>query len=149
MGVTNTQISDTIAILGTIDAIDHATSAVTSDWVDTAKYPFIAAYMNVGAITGTFDMKLQQATDSSGTGAKDITGAAITQLSASDDNKQVIINLKVEELDDEGGFQFVAAIVTPTGGTTNFSSTTILGSMPRYAPVLDHDLSTVAEIIDA
>lgn len=149
----NTQISDYIAILGTIDAIDHATSAVTSDWVDTERYAFIAAYMNVGAITGTFDLALRQATDSSGTGSKainDIEGnaLAITQLSATDDNKQVIVNLDVGRLDIEGGFSFVAALVTPTGGSTNLASTFILGAGPRYAPVSGHDLATVAEIID-
>jgi len=148
MGVTNTQISDTIAIIATIDAVDGATSAVTSDWADTAKYPFVASYITIGAVGGVLNAKMQQATDSSGTAAKDIAGAAITAIGASDDNTQYIINVKTEELDDEGGFQFVACVITPVTGA-NLISCTILGSMPRYAPVLDHDLSTVAEIIDA
>ena len=71
-----------------------------------------------GASDGTFDVKVVQATDSSGTGSKNITGAAITQLSATDDNKQAEIEVDVDALDE--GFTHVAVTVTASGTSTAF-----------------------------
>jgi hypothetical protein len=63
--------------------------------------------------SATLDGKLQQATDSSGTGAKDVTGKAITQIvKATGDNKQALINLRVQDLDTNGGFAFVRLSIT-------------------------------------
>jgi hypothetical protein len=143
-------IGEDVAVLATVDPQDAATSAVTSDWVDVAKYPKISGLVAAGAITGTIDFKLQQATDTSGTSAKDITGASITQLSATDDNKQAWVNLEVDagNLDLANGFHFMACIVTPTGGTTNLAFAALLGAQARYKPVAGHDLASVAEIVN-
>jgi hypothetical protein len=43
----------------------------------------------VGGITGTLDGKLQACSDASGTGAEDITGAAFTQVTTSNDDPNV------------------------------------------------------------
>ncbi len=138
-------LSERFALLGSIDAIDHATSAVSSDWCDLTKFGRLMVLLGLGAITGTFDMKLQEATDSSGTGAQDITGKAITQFAATDDNKQAIINIHSSELST--GFTHVKAIVTPVGGTTNFASCHIFGGDATYGPASDNDLASVDEII--
>lgn len=140
------QIGETIAILGTIDPVDAATSAKSSDWVAFAKFDKLAAYLSVGNVTGTIDMKLQEATDSSGTSAQDISGKSITQLAATDDNKQAIISIDRSEL--SSGFTHVKAVVTPTGGTANLVSVLILGAIGRYNPVSSQDLATVAEIVN-
>lgn len=71
-----------------------------------------------GASDGVFDLKVVQATDSSGTDSKNITGAAITQLAADDDNKQAEIEVDVDALDE--GFTHVAVTVTAAGTTTAF-----------------------------
>lgn len=144
---TITQISDTIAIIATIDAVDGATSAVTSDWADVAKYPFIAAYITIGAVGGVLNAKLVEAKTNSGGTPLDLSGAAITAIGASDDNKQFIINFDTSNMTSDD-YHFVACIITPATGV-NLISCIILGSMARYAPVLGHDLSTVAEIINA
>jgi hypothetical protein len=49
--------------------------------------------------------KFQQATDASGTNAKDITGKAITQIVTA--NKQAEINLMAEELDIANNFNYI------------------------------------------
>jgi len=71
-----------------------------------------------GASDGVFDLRVVQATDSSGTDSKNITGAAITQLAADDDNKQAEIEVDVDALDE--GFTHVAVTVTAAGTTIAF-----------------------------
>jgi len=99
-----------------------------------------------GAMDGTWDCKLQEATDSSGTGAADLTGKTITQLSATDDNKQAVISIDRSEL--SAGFTHVAAVATPTGGTANLCAVLIVGALNRYKPVASHDLASVNSITD-
>lgn len=136
------------AVLATIDPQDQATTDKTSDWASVAKYPYVMMIALIGNTTGTQDFKLQQATDGSGTGAKDITGAAITQLGAGDDNKQAIILMNCKDnLDIENGFTFVGIVNNVTGGTANLLAAVLLGLNGRYEPVDAHDLSSVAEIV--
>ena len=143
-------IGEDVALLATIDPLDGATGASTSDWASVAKFAKLSGLISVGVISGTVDAKLQQATDASGTAAKDITGAAITQLSATDDAKQAWINMEVDanNLDVAGGFTFVAIVVTITGGIASFITAHLLGANARYAPVAGHDLASVAEIVN-
>jgi hypothetical protein len=129
-----TLLSERLAILGVINPADLATSAASTGWVDVKNYNRLVALVIGGALTGTLDAKLQQATDSSGTGAKDITGKAITQLAATADNKQAIINIRQDQLDLAGGFDHVRLTLTPTGGTTNLASGLLLGGDARYSP---------------
>jgi len=145
--------SEACALLAKIDPDANATGAVTSDWVDMGKFESVLAIAAVGAIGAgqTLNAKLQQATDSSGTGAKDITGKAITALGATDDDKQALINCRAEELDMANNFRYVALVMT--GADTNSPDTaidydgTILGFNPKYGPANDNDLASVAEIV--
>ena len=140
------QIGEEIAILGTIDPIDLATSAVNSDFVAFDRFDKVAALILIGAITGTIDAKIQEAKDSGGTGVQDLTGKAITQLSATDDNKQAVISVDRNDLTVD--FTHIRCVLTPTGGTTNLGGLVIIGGIARYAPVADHDLASVAEIVN-
>jgi hypothetical protein len=71
------------------------------------------AIVGVGVLgsSATVDAKLQQATDSSGTGVKDISGKAITQFTkvGTDDAKQTLINLKQDDLDVSQQLQLLPA----------------------------------------
>jgi hypothetical protein len=97
---------------------------------------------------GTIDAKLVQATDSSGTGVKDITGKAITQLThaGSDSDKQALINFNQTDLDTAGGFAFVA-IVMEVAVATSDAGAVLLGFDARNEPASDNDLASVDEII--
>ena len=111
-------------------------TANTSAYVDVGDYDRVVAVLEVGATDTTVDFKLVQATDSSGTGSKDITSAAITQLSATDDNKQVAIELEVRKLDINNGFNYVAAVTTVGNGTTGATvAVAIYGVGPGSRPV--------------
>lgn len=97
---------------------------VDSDWVA----PFINsanryAVLVVGGAVGTsLDVKVQQAKDSSGTGAKDIADAdgnvlEITQLAGTDDDVLVGIDIIPSDLDDKNGFKYIQVQTTAVGTT--------------------------------
>ena len=106
----NAKASELLAVLATIDPVSQAAGTVTTGWISVANHHGLLAVIQTGVLgaSATLDAKLQQATDSSGTSAKDITGKALTQIiKATGDNKQALINVKPEELDTVNGFGFV------------------------------------------
>ena len=140
-------LSERLAVVATVDPMDGATTARSSDYVNMEEFDKLLAIVLVGAITGTIDAKLEQATDSSGTDVKDVTGKAITQVADDEDNGQMLINLRADELDMDNGFTHVRLTVTPTGGTTNLLGAVILAGDPKNYPASNYDLASVAEII--
>lgn len=138
-------------IVATIDPDAYAASTVVSDYVDMQDWPGgIMAIVMAGDLgsSATLDAKLRQATDSSGTGVKDITGKAITQLTqaGSDSDKQAIITLLADQLDVAGGFRYVALSMTVATATSDCGAI-ILGMNPSYGPATDLDLATVDEVV--
>lgn len=142
--------SDQVAVVGNIDPDAYAAGTVTTGWVSAKNFDAFMAIVQAGDLgaSATLDAKLEQATDGSGTGAKDITGKAITQLTkaGSDDNKQAVINLRTEELDVTNGFDFVRLSMTVATATSDAGGI-LLGMVARYGPASDNDASTVDEIV--
>ena len=139
--------SDRAVFAGVIDPDAIAAGAVSTGWVSMADFESIQAVVMAGTLgtLATLDGKLQQATDASGTGVKDITGKAITQLTAAgtDSDKQAIINCRAEELDVNNNFTHVRLTMTVAVATSDAAGF-ILGHNPRYAPV---DLASVDEVV--
>ena len=105
----NAKPSELAAVLATLNPVSQSAATVTTGWISAKDFFSFAALIQTGSLgtSATVDAKLQQATDSSGTSAKDITGKAITQIvKATGDNKQAIINLRPQELDVNGGFSY-------------------------------------------
>lgn len=143
----NAKPSEEVSVLATIDPASVAAGTATSDWVDASQFHRFLALLKTGALgtSATVDAKLQQATDSSGTGAKDIAGKAITQLvKASNDNDQVTIDLRPEEMDAINGFTYFALVVT-VGTAASIADATILGIDPRQGLATDFNLASVVE----
>ena len=143
--------SEVAAVVATVDPDALTAADHTSDWVDMGDFAAVMAIVAAGALgtAATFDAKLQQATDSSGTGAKDIPGKAITQLTQAgtdDSGKQAIINCRADELDVDGGFTHVALVITVATAASDGGGV-VVGFYPRHAPASDNDLSSVAEIV--
>ena len=145
----NAKASEMLAILATIDPASQAAGAISSGWVSVANHLGFLALVQTGVLgtSATVDAKLQQALDSSGTGAKDITGRAIIQIvKATGDNKQALINLKPEDLDTVNGFGFVRVTVT-VGVAASITSAQLLGVNPRYAPADVGNQAAVVQVI--
>lgn len=141
--------SEVAAVVGVVDPDATAAGTVTSAWVDMADFESIMAIVMAGTLgtSATLDAKLEQATDSSGTGAKDVTGKAITQLvKASNDDDQAIINCRAEDLDIANDFSHVRLSMT-VGTATSDAAGIVLGFNARRMPVDGEDLASVVEIV--
>jgi len=141
-------ITEKIAVLGAIDPDAYGTGTQGSGWVDMKQFDQLGFVLMVGDFetSATVDFKLQQAKNSSGSGAKDITGKAITQLTdaGTDDNKQAVVVVKAAELDD--GYRFVRGYMT-VGVDAVDAGVLVLGADPRYMPASNFDVATVDEIV--
>ena len=146
---TNSKASEMLAILATIDPASQSVGMATTGWVSVANHHGLLAVVQTGVLgtLATVDAKLQQATDSTGAGAKDVAGRAIIQIvKATGDNKQALINLKPEELDTVNGFGFVRVTVT-VGVAASITSAQLLGVNPRFAPADAANQAAVVQVI--
>lgn len=141
--------SSRVALLGIIDPDVTVASTVTTAWASMVKYESMLATIMAGTLgaSATLDAKLEQATDASGTGAKDIAGKTIAQLvKATNDDDQAEINVRADELDVNGGFNHVRLSVTVAVATSDICAI-LQGLDPHYGPANDNDLASVQEIV--
>lgn len=147
----NAKPSEVCAIAATIDPDAYTAATTVSDYVNMADFESVMIIILVGtmASTATLDAVVKQATDSSGTGAKNLSPSkAITQLTeaGTDSDKQVIINVRAEELDLANDFDHIAISVTGATAASDYGAV-ILGFNPRRAPTDGEDLASVDEIV--
>ena len=145
----NAKGSELLSILATIDPVSQAAGSVTSGWVSAANFHSFLAVVQTGVMgaSATLDAKIQQAQDNSGTGVKDVTGKAITQIvKATGDNKQAFINLRPEDVDNINGFGFVRVSLT-VGVAASIVSGQLIGMNPRYATADAYNQAAVVQII--
>lgn len=142
--------SERAAVVGVVDPDAYAAGTVSSAWISADQFLRYMAILAIGDLgTGaTVDAKIEQASDSSGTGAKDVTGKAITQLTqaGSDDNKQAVIDLAPSDLDHSNGFNHFRLSVT-NGTEAMDGAAVVLGVDGVNGPASDYDAATVAEIV--
>lgn len=151
----NQLASEMAAVVGNIDPDAYGTGNYDTGWIDASKFDRFMAIVQAGDLgsSATLDGKLQQASDASGTGAEDITGKAITQLTqaGTDSNKQAIINLKPEDmvgatLSFKNGTATHFRLRIAVGTATSDAGGIVLGLVPRYGAASDNDAATVDEI---
>lgn len=142
--------TDRAAVVGVIDPDLNTAGTVTTGWISAADFQYLMATVMAGTLgsSATLDAKFEQATDSSGTGAKDVTGAAITQMTEAggDSDTQAIIQIAAEDLDIANGFTHARLSMTVATASSG-SAAIVLGFDPRYAPASDNDAASVAEIV--
>jgi len=148
MSFPNVKASDRATVAAVLDPVSQAAGTVTTGWVSMATFSRILAILQVGALgaSATVDAKLQQAVDSSGTSAKDISGKSITQLTkaGTDDNKQVMVNCEAAELDVANSFNYVRLSVTVATAACLINAL-VIGFDARYQPATQK--TTVDEVI--
>lgn len=145
----NAKGSELLTILATLDPSSQAAGTTTTGWISVANHHGLLTVIQTGVLgTGaTVDAKLQQAQDSTGTGAKDISGKAITQIvKATGDNKQALINVKAEELDTVNGFGFVRLSVT-VGTAASQTAAQVLGINGRELPANTSNQAAVVQVV--
>lgn len=100
-----------------------AAATVTSGWVaiGTAKWAKLLSILGAGA--GTAAVKLEQATTVGGANAKDLATAAQVGITAQAASTQAQSDVDITQyLDVDGGFGFVRASLTMTGGAGTFAA---------------------------
>ena len=152
MTISNTNLlpSQQSAPAGIIDPDAYAANTYTTGWISMADWGAVQAIIMAGTLgtNATLDAKLEQAQDAVGTGAKDVTGKAITQLTqaGTDSDKQAVINCRSEELDVNGGFTHVRLSMTVAVATSD-AGAIVMGHYPRFGPASSSDLASVDEIV--
>ena len=143
-------VADEIAVAGVIDPDAYAAATYTTAWIAMADFAQALAVLSVGDLgaAATVDAKFEQAQGASGTGAKDLTGAAITQLTQAggDDNKQAEIAMNDDDLDVNNAFTHVRLSVTVAVATSDMGAL-VLGYGAHYGPASARDLASVSEIV--
>lgn len=146
----NAKGSETLAILTTLDPINQAAGTVNTGWISQANFHALLAIIETGTLGAgaTVNAKLQQALDNIGTGVIDVPGKAIVALTQAGggSNKQVLVNLKPEEMDTINGFGFVRLSLTIAGAASQVAAQ-LLGLTPRFAPADAFDQAAVVQII--
>jgi len=108
-----------------------------TSYVSLQSYHRAVALINVGdmATNATLDALLYQATDTSGTSAKVISGKSITQLTQAggDGDALYCIEVQTEELDVDGSFDCIMLRVTVGTAAVEFGAW-VFGLEPRYKP---------------
>lgn len=141
---------EAVAVAAAIDPqlVDNA--AVTSDWVSLANFHQVMFVLNIGATDITVDAKLQSADDSSGTNAADLTGLAVTQIAATDDNTQYVLVVRADQVNPiNAGDTHVALVVTVGDGTAGaYVSAVGLGFNAAHLPANELDVASVDEIVN-
>lgn len=135
-------------VVGVVHPVSDDGSNPT-DWIDMSDFKRLMAVIQVGAFgaSATLNAKLEQATDGSGSDAKDIEGKEIAELTDADDDDDsiAIINLDENELDVDGGFTHVRLTITAATANTVLSGL-VFGFGARYQPAAD--VAAVVEVVE-
>jgi hypothetical protein len=137
--------SDICALVGTIDPQLGDNAAYASDEITVNKGARYMCVLHMGATDITVDFKLQEAAAAGGS-YSDISGKSVTQLTALQDNSQVIIELFDLEMTD-GKEVFKAVCTVGNGSTGAYICGAIWMFHGEYAPARDYDLASVLEIV--
>lgn len=121
-----------VAPLATVQP-QSTNTEVSSSWVSAANYHRFAAILWTGAIasTGTLNFKVEQATDGSGSNAKNLIVA--TALTDDDDNKRIALLFDAEDMDQDNGFKFLRLTVT-AATAASLVHAELFGYNPRFGP---------------
>lgn len=152
----NAKAAEHVAVLGVTKPDAQGAGAVASGWIPLKNFIEYMAVLMMGDLgsSATVAMKLQHASDGSGTGAEDITGkvtATYTQAGTDYSNKQAVLSLRPEEsvgalLSFKDGTATHFKAVTTVAVATSDVAGIVLGFGPRVQPVADVDVSTVVAI---
>lgn len=138
----NFKLSEMVAVMAALDPVSLAAGTYTSAYVSAAKLHGFAGLVQVGAGGGTVTVSLMQATDTSGTGAKAITGKTTT--GAVTPAVQYTVEGRPTDLDATNGFTAVALRIV-VAGTATVAGGTLLGINTAYLPASVLNAASVAQ----
>ncbi len=146
----NAKGSELISVLATLDPTSQVVGTVSTGWISAGNHHNLLVLVQSGVLgTGaTLDAKIQQATDVSGSGVKDLPGKSIAQLTQAGNSsaKQALINLRPEDLDVNNGYAFIRLSLT-VGVAASLTAVQVLGLNPRFAPGEVNNQPAVVQVV--
>lgn len=141
-----------LAVVGGIDPQAAGTGTSTTDVIDMRYWEKVLFIIQTGTVAtaGTVDFYVNKST-ATGAGTTTGTGTAavanITQLTAGDDNVQVLVEVHAEDLGATSGtpYRYIRGVLA-RGGGNSANAVVALGHPGRYQPANDYDLASVDEI---
>jgi hypothetical protein len=123
--------TDLMVPVGIIEPVAGA-ATYTTGWVYAGSANAFLAGIYCGTVGTSTNAKIEQASDSSGTGAKDLSGSAITAIDGDGESAQ--IQFKPGDLDNANDFTHVRLSIT-TVGATNVTGGVLMAVCPTNAPL--------------
>lgn len=143
------KLSEMLAILETYEPVSANGANINMTGVNMANFDRVMFILQTGVLgtNATVDFRLQQSTAVGGTYAN-ISGKSITQLTqaGTDDNKQVVIEIKSDELDVSNAKMFVRGQID-VGTAASLVSAIVLGQPTRFEPASTFNQAAVDEIV--
>jgi hypothetical protein len=126
-----------------ISPASRTEAEATTGWLSMRDYHKAVVIYNGGlnGVAAAVDLKIMQAQDDAGTGAKIVTGKSITTLAAGDDNVICVIELDTSELDVSNNFDWINVVLNVGGNVACLTSAIILRYEPRFQAVDDSNLA--------
>jgi hypothetical protein len=123
--------TDLVSVQGIIEPVAGAATYTTSYFYAGDANAWLAL-ISVGTAGTSTNALIQQATDSSGTSVKTLSGSAITEIDG--DGESALIQFKPGDLDVDNDFTHVRLSIT-TVGATNVTGGMLLGACVAHAPL--------------
>jgi hypothetical protein len=139
----NLVASEQAAVLGVVTPQTVTGATVTTGWISMQDFDKVLATIGVGLNATSVDAKIQEATDASGTGAIDITGKSITQITVADQVAE--IDVDQQDLDVDNGFDHIQLSITTVGAAVVYGE--VQGFSGHIQPVAQFNVSEVVEIV--
>jgi hypothetical protein len=122
--------TDLVSVQGIIEPVAGA-AAYSTGYIYAGDANAWEAIITAGTVGTSVDAKIEQASDSSGTGVKDLSGSDITQLVAAG---SALIQFKPADLDNANDFTHVRLTIT-TVGATSVAAGVLQGACVTNAPL--------------
>lgn len=135
--------SSRIALAGVVNPQNGNNSTLSSSYVDMRAFNEAMFIFLLGAVDTSIDIRIRETTNTSDGGGQTLKTA--TGLGGTNDNKQVIVNVKASEL--TSGYRYVRGRITADNGTTNMMAVVGIGLSPVSGPASDSNLATVLEVV--
>lgn len=123
-----------------------ANTEVNTGYIDMGAYHRIVVIIHPVALNDALDVDIEQATDTSGTGAKTVDSNTKDITVAPTDTAPSAIEIQMEEMDVTGKFDCLNVEVTTanTGGQGNYFVKLIYG-LPRYLPAATTNWDSITD----
>ena len=115
-----------------LTALAAAKYPASESFIDVSDFERFGFYVALDTLADAIDLKVQQAAAADGT-PKDITGAAKTDIAATDDATEVLIEVQTNQLDINNDYHFVTLDVSGIVGANN--AAIVFFGVPKSKPV--------------